>query len=270
MHVIHALISDLDDTLLTAEHTLSPRTVRTLQRIQRQGVKVILASGRAAASMRPYVETVGTPWPYIACNGAQIVDAHSGEVLASSELPVALAREMLAWLKARDVYAQLYEEDDWCYDKPCRYADDYCRSSGVIGRRVDDLAAYIQRPTAKLLAVDEPERIRALIAEASDAFRGRLSVATSKPYFMEVTSLEATKGNAVKKLAAMLGLTPETTICAGDSLNDLSMLSWSQLPVSVSNARDAVKAVAWRVAGNGQQDGIAELLDELIPEGYTC
>lgn len=87
---------------------------------------------------------------------------------------------------------------------------------------------------------------------------------------MEVTSLEATKGNAVKKLAAMLGLTPETTICAGDSLNDLSMLSWSQLPVSVSNARDAVKAVAWRVAGNGQQDGIAELLDELIPEGYTC
>jgi len=76
---------------------------------------------------------------------------------------------------------------------------------------------------------------------------------------------DATKGSAVRKLAAMLNLAPETTLCAGDSLNDLSMLAWSKLPVSVANARAEVKAVAWRVAGDGRRDGVAELLDELIP-----
>ncbi|MDR2888298.1 MAG: HAD family hydrolase, partial [Lachnospiraceae bacterium] len=53
-----------------------------------------------------------------------------------------------------------------------------------------------------------------------------------------IFSPTATKGNAVRTLAAMLGLTPETTLCAGDSLNDLTMLSWSARPVAVANARE--------------------------------
>lgn len=263
---IRALVTDLDDTLLDASHRLSERSERTLHRLQRQGVKVILASGRSAASMRPFVKQVGSPDPFIACNGAQTIDPETGKILFSYEIEPSLAREAIRWLREHDLYAQFYAGDDWFYDRPCAYSADYCRSSGVVGIRVADLEQALRLPTPKLLAVDTPERIQALLPEARAAFAGRLSVTTSKPFFMEITTLEATKGNALAKLATRLGLDAQTTICAGDSINDLSMLAWSRLPVTVANAREEVKNAAWRVAGDGHSDGLAILLDELIPE----
>lgn len=266
MPTIHAVISDLDDTLLNADHQLTCRTAQTMQRLLRQGIKVILASGRSAASMRPTVRTIGTPYPYIAYNGAQIVDSGTGEVLAANEIPLELAREVLQWLEARQVYAQFYGGDDWYFAKRSDLSDSYAVSTGVKGTEVGTLSEYITASTPKVLGMDTPERVQALIAESREAFGNRLSITTSKPYFIEITSPKATKGNAVQTLAGMIGLSPETTICAGDSLNDLSMLEWSKLPVTVSNAREEIKAMAWRVAGDGHADGLAILLDEMIPE----
>lgn len=221
--------------------------------------------------MRPIVQKAGTRCPYIACNGAQIVDSVTGDVLVSNEVGVELAREALLWLEAKGVYCQVYNGDDWFYAAPSELADSYGRSSGVKGTLVGKLSAYIDFQTPKLLGIDEPSRIPELIAEGNDLFAGRLSLTTSKPYFLEITSPKATKGNAVQTLSEMLGFTRDTTLCAGDSLNDLSMLRWSTRPVTVSNAREEVKRMAWRIAGDGREDGIAALLDELIPtEGFPC
>lgn len=266
MPVIHAIVSDLDDTLLTEDHRLTPRTERTLRRLIDRGVKVILASGRSAASVRQVVRQIGTPDPYIGYNGAQILDSQTHEVLHAEEIPLALAREVLKWFEARSVYMQYYQGDDWY----CAHHNDISRSygegTGIEGTEAGGpLSAHIQADTPKLLGVDRPERAKALIQEAQAHFGKALSITTSKPHFVEITSPRATKGNAVAVLAQRIGLSPETTICAGDSLNDVSMLAWSRLPVSVENAREEVKAMAWRIAGNGQQDGLAILLDELIP-----
>ena len=266
MPIIHAIISDLDDTLLTEDHRMTERTVQALQRVMRQGVKVVLASGRSAASIRPFVRKVQTPSPYIAYNGAQILDAATDQILTGNEISVEMARQVLRWFEAQDVYVQYYEGDDWFYETPCAFSEDYGKATGIVGKQAaGTLSQCVERPTAKLLAVATPEHVQALIPAARTEFGNALSITTSKPYFIEVTSPEATKGNAVKKLAAMLGLSPETTICAGDSLNDMSMLEWSCLPVSVKNAREEVQRIAWRVAGDGHRDGIAALLDELIP-----
>lgn len=268
MQKIVAIVSDLDDTLLTADHLMTDRTVQTLKRVLNQGMKVVLASGRSAASMRPFVNLVGTPFPYIAYNGAQIVDAITHRPFYTREIGTDLAREMLVWLEERDVYVQTYDGDDWFYEKPCAIAQEYAHSTGIQGTMTGQkLSAFLQRPTAKLLAVDEPARIQALMRESSEHFGDRLSITTSKPHFLEITSPEATKGNAVRALAERIGLSPETTICAGDSINDLPMLAWSRLPVTVANGRDELKRVAWRIAGDGREDGIADLLDELVPKG---
>jgi len=40
------IVLDLDDTLLTSDHTISPRTKEALLAAQRRGKKVVLASGR--------------------------------------------------------------------------------------------------------------------------------------------------------------------------------------------------------------------------------
>ena len=85
------------------------------------------------------------------------------------------------------------------------------------------------------------------------------------PIFLEITAPQATKGNAVAKLAALKGWTKDTVICAGDGLNDLSMMTWSHWPITVKNAAPEVLAVARLVGETYDDDGIARLLDELIP-----
>lgn len=267
MPVIDAFISDLDDTLLNGEHQMNLRTEQTLRRLIARGIKVVLASGRSAASMRPTVQQIDTPYPYIAYNGAQIVDPKTHEVIAANEIPLETAKRVLKWFEDKGIYVQYYAGDDWYYESSCDIADEYSHSSGVVGKEAGmKLSRHIAADTPKVLGVCEPAMAQQLIAEGKKDFGGALSFTTSKPYFVEVTSPTANKGNAVRKLAEMIGLSPETTIVAGDSLNDMSMLEWSKLPVSVSNGRDEVKEIAWKVAGDGHQDGIAILLDELLGE----
>lgn len=244
---------------------MTERTAQALRRVQKQGVKVILASGRSAASMRPFIERIESKCPYIASNGALVVDPATNSVLVNNEVELSLAKEVLWWLESERVYCQIYGWDSWFYAEKDVLADEYGMSSGVPGTMVGKLSDYIHEGTPKVLGIGEPERVFALMEEGNRRFAGKLSFTTSKPFFLEITSRTATKGNAVRALAEMLSLSPDTTLCAGDSLNDISMLSWSTRPIAVENARDEVKEIAWRVAGDGREDGIAALLDELIP-----
>ena len=262
---INALITDLDDTLLTRDHQMTERTKQALIRVQQRGVKVILASGRMAASMRPFVDGIGSKCPYIVNNGALIVDPVTNDIIFRNEVDSFTAKEVLLWLESEGLYCQIYGGDNWFYAEKSEYADAYSQSSGVPGTIAGRLSDFIHQATPKLLGIGEPERILEMMEAGNRIFTGRLSFTTSKPYFLEITAPTATKGNAVLALAKSHHLSPETTLCAGDSMNDLSMLLWSARPVAVANARDEVKEIAWRVAGDGREDGIAELLDELIP-----
>lgn len=258
-------VSDLDGTLLTKDHHLGEYTIKTLRRLMDQGVHVVLCSGRSAASIRPYALEIGSKDPIVAFNGAQILSPVTGEKLACREIPVELAGELLEWMKDHQLYAQLYDGDDWFYDTPCVFSERYCISSGIIGKQVPSLSKYISNPAPKILGVDTDERVAEILPNMQKAFEGRLNVTTSAPYFIEVTAPGADKGFGMEQLSKILGNTPEDTICAGDSLNDMAMLRWTKHPITVSNARDEVKAIAEYVGGSAYEDGVAHLLDRLIP-----
>lgn len=261
-----AFISDMDDTLLPAHKPMSERTQRTLQRLSRQGVSVVLCSGRAGASIWPFVRQTGATGEMICFNGARVVDLKNGEVLVQNEIAPELAREMLAWLKARGCYAHYFQGDQWYCEEECAEASAYAAKSGIPAKYTHrPLAACVNEPAPKLLGIGDPETIARLREEGQKAFAGRLNVMTSSPNFLEITAPEANKGCAIEKLCAVRGWSKETVLCAGDGLNDLSMMEWAKYAITVENAKPEVKAVSWRIGKACEQDGIAELLDEIIP-----
>lgn len=263
----NAFVSDLDDTLLMENGQMSDVTEKTLRRLMQQDVRVILASGRMAASIRILMEKVGSTSPYIAYNGAQVVDGKTHEVLHAEEIDAALSRQVLEFLAENNVYAQTYYGDHWYYDQQIDFPAKYEQSTGIAGTYTKSLIDLATKPTPKVLGVAEPERVPGLIEAGRARFGDVLSITTSKPYFLEITSPRATKGNALEALSRILGLTRENTLVAGDSLNDISMLEWAKHAITVENARDSVKALAFRVGDRASNHGIAKLLDELIPEG---
>ena len=103
-----------------------------------------------------------------------------------------------------------------------------------------------------------------LLPRAREQFADVAAVSCSKPYFLEMNPLRATKGNALAYLAQRWGLCPDEFMAFGDSLNDLSMLTWAGMGVAMENAREDVKHQVGRVCGVNENDGVARYMEALL------
>ena len=92
--MIRLIATDMDDTLLDASSSLTPRTLSALQQAISAGVMVSLSSGRMPESMLPFAEKIGVNAPMILFHGALIYDHRTDEVLYSNPIPAATALEV--------------------------------------------------------------------------------------------------------------------------------------------------------------------------------
>ena len=259
---IDAIVTDLDDTLLNAQSALSPYTLSVFRRAREKGVRIVPASGRAAYSMEPYVRALETGLPYIACNGAQLVNADH-TVMETVAFTPQQARAIIRYFHANGFYTQCYRDDSFYYEKECSASAEYRRSSGMHGHAVGDLEAFVTFPTPKVLSVQSPEEVARLLPLIRKVFP-EASFTVSKPYFLEAEPPNVSKGVALRRLAGKLNLSPERTLVFGDSLNDLTMLGYAVHSVAVGNARDEVKRAARHVCGTNAEDGVARFVDEHV------
>ena len=204
---IDAIVTDLDDTLLNERAELSAYTLDVLARAAEKGVRHIPASGRAARSMYPYTSQLHLTVPYIACNGSQLVTADH-RVFDTVTLGVERAREIIRYARARGFYVQSYRDDDFYFDSECAASIDYQRSSKMNAVAVGDLLAFTTFPVPKLLCVNEPAEVEKTYPEIQLAFPD-VEFTISKPYFLEAQPMGVNKGSALRRLADMIGLTPE-------------------------------------------------------------
>ncbi|MBQ2699583.1 MAG: HAD family phosphatase [Clostridia bacterium] len=258
---IKTIVTDMDDTLLMDDRSIPEATRRVIRKCRDKGIQFILASGRAPASLRPFVKMLDTAAPYICCNGAQTLDGQTHEMLVDLQFTHEQALECARFFEREGLYAQYYENDQFCYNYTGPFADQYAAATMMTGRQVGPLDKALKGRTAKLLGVDTPQRIREVCEKAREYFGDRVAVTTSKPYFLEMNPPQATKGAA---LARLKGVDRETTMAFGDSFNDLSMLTWAKYGVAMANARDEVKAAVQWVCPSNQEQGVARFICEHV------
>lgn len=258
MH-IDTIVTDLDDTLLNAQSDLSPYTLETLDEARRRGIRIIPASGRAASSMRPFVDLLNLSLPYIACNGAQLMNPDHTEILSITFTPEQ-AHGLIRYFTAKGFYTQVYRGDYFYFAKHSETNERYSQQTGMQGKAVGDLIAFLDFPTPKVLSVSTPEEVEKLFPIIQAEYP-EYSFTISKPYFLEAQPHDVSKGSAMRRLSGILGFTPESTMAFGDSLNDLSMFDFAVHSVAMINARDEVKRAARYVTElPNAQDGLARFL----------
>ena len=257
---LKAAAFDLDDTLLRDDLTFSPYTLDVFRRLHESGFLFVAASGRTRMSMKPFVDQLNCVSLYISCNGAELWDPASGNFVYRELLSKDLCHEIARFGNEYGVYAQTYSDDRFYFNEYSEYSRMYASSSRLPGEFVGDLENYIQEPRTKILMMADPEKIALMLADAKNRFSGKVSVTCSKPHFLEFNPLSATKGNALKRAAALLGLTVNDFAAFGDSLNDASMLETAGCSVAVANARPEVIAMCSDVCPSNQEDGVARYL----------
>lgn len=260
---VRAIAFDLDDTLLRSDMSISDYTVDVLHRASSQGILILPASGRTRDSMWPSVQRISCANAFISCNGADVWTPDR-KLLMQELLPVELAHEVARFASERNLYCQTYSPDRFFYSIENDYAASYAKSSSLEGDYVGDLTVFIKQPVTKLLMMDEPVRIAALLTEARALFGDRASLTCSKPYFLECNPLRATKGNALKWCANHFGFNMDELVTFGDSLNDVSMLEAAGTGVAMGNARDDVKALGFPLCLTNDEDGVAHYIEDNI------
>ena len=127
-----------------------------------------------------------------------------------------------------------------------------------------DLDAWVRRPVTKIISVAPPPRPESLLPRAVADFAGRADPTVSHPTFLEFLAPGVNKGLAVRFLARRLGVDLRDVLAIGDQLNDREMIAEVGTGVAMSGSPEALSAVARIVAPPLEEEGAAQVLEELV------
>jgi HAD superfamily hydrolase (TIGR01484 family) len=274
------LALDVDGTLLDEDGTLRPRTAEAVARAARAGIRPVLCTGRRYRRARPVAEELGLDAPLVCNSGAIVKDPATHRTLWRADFDSGLLGAILDLFRAHDQRAVTFtdrhpDDFDFVVDRaPTGRAlfDEYLElnrshaevdphwagPSRVVGGLHFHLCAIGTRP--EMLAFEQ-----AVLARLGG--RVQTFVQKSPRYagtMCEVLRRDASKWSGILHLAELWGVDPAEICAVGDDMNDVPMLRGAGLGVAMGHAPAAVLAAADHVTADHDNDGVAQLVDQVL------
>jgi HAD superfamily hydrolase (TIGR01484 family) len=275
---------DMDGTLIsTIGQPVTPRTVRALHAAQQAGITVAIATGRRTAFATPLLDGLGlrADMPLITSNGA-VMRTLGGESIDRCTLPSSVARGVCGLL--RSFGAMVFS-----FDRPGRrelvVEDlDLAHSRISLWIEANHDAIEVVKPLELALS-DGEDPIQGMVAGGVDAMRQAELTFRASPWnglcecvkteypgrnlsILDLLPPGVSKGWALERLAARLGVDRKETMAIGDNWNDVDMLEWAGQSVIMGNAAAELRAIAkvrgWKQAPPNHQDGVAVVLETAV------
>lgn len=265
IHPIRFILSDVDGTLLHPDHSLSQRTADAIRALRDAGVFFSLASGRPPKAMRHLIETFGIDVPVAGFNGGTLINP-DGSILVAHHLPMEAALVTLALFSAEpDVEVWVFADGDWLRrDRSGPMEQREANGLGYGPVVVESFEPYLDRVDKIVAASNNTQLLVTLEAQLQPKVHGLAQVSRSQPVYLDVTAMLANKGEALKTLAAHLGVPMEQTAAIGDGGNDPAMFQVAGLSIVMGQAEEAVKRQANVVTGSNIDNGAAEAIERFI------
>lgn len=262
--MIKIVALDLDGTLTNEQKIITPDTKQTLMALQRQGVRLCLASGRPPYGMRPLAEELQMAdydGLLLCYNGGHVEECRTGKVLVEKQLEEALLPELYDFQQRSGMTLMTYYGDSIYTEHPDdRYVLQSSKNNRMAVRKVGNFVEDIPRPINKCLLVGSPELVPHWESEIAKAMEGRMYVCHSTPYFIELLPLGIDKGPSLQSMLSQLGMTTENMMAFGDSYNDISMIRKAHIGVAMGNAEEKIKEIADYVTDSNERDGVAKAI----------
>ncbi len=265
-------VSDLDGTLLGPDRKVSGSSVSLLNQAIEEGALFSIATARTPATVSRLLSEVNCHVPLIVMTGAAIWDSKENRYIHASFHDERTARRLVETYMRNHLSAFIYilGDDNIIHiyhigpmsDLEQTFVDErldtpykmfHIPSDGN-SKLPEDLSRvllfYSMRPTEEVSRVYEEIKdctdLRAVFYH--DMYGEEVAL-------MEVFGPEASKANAVRILAEMVGA--DRIVAYGDNINDLPILNIADDAVAVENAVAVVKETADRVIGPNCADSVA-------------
>lgn len=285
--MIKVIASDMDGTLLGADHRIAPRTLDAVHRAQESGIRFILATGRDFHGAVSALEGMELTCDYLVASGAQMRDREQ-KVVKRIDMDLNLCEEIYELLKPYPVTlifnTDQYEYQIGTYEEVERNSLTHMKlfflnlseeeirqnplylSMSERTKVVPDFRTLREEhvPVYKIMFFLEDTKELARLKKELDQ-NPEIAVASSYPTNLEITNVRAQKGPVLKEYIESLGYTMDEVMAFGDSMNDYSMLSMDfGATVAMGNADPGIKAAAKYITKSNTDFGVAYAIEELL------
>jgi Cof subfamily protein (haloacid dehalogenase superfamily) len=285
MHAPVRLVAiDVDGTLLPGfGKALTPRTGRALEAAQKAGITVALATGRRTDFATPLLRglKLRADMPLIASNGA-VLRTLGGDSLDRCLFPAEVARGLCGLLRPFGALVFTFDrpggrevvlEDLETARQQIPQWVEANRDAIAVVKPLEDAFGngedLIQgMASGRLSQMREAEKAFKASPWADSCEYAQTIYPERDMSILDLLPPGVSKGAALKRLAARLGMAREETMAIGDNWNDVDMLEWAGEGVLMGNAVAELRSMAetrgWLLAPSNVEDGVAVVLEAAI------
>lgn len=268
---IQLIVFDLDGTLLKTKDSIPGDRFRTLRASSLKfGVKTTIATGRTLFGAMAVVNALGgmSNVPVALYNGSVVIQLNGNKVIKCEKIPGAAINDIISAISDLDIRCFFYAFD----------ADLYTRSGSHQSEQVSFVGGhppsyeYNGMPITSTKFSDiNPLANNAILLEVPDSNKYDLVVSrlTSIPgitvtrsggRYIEVRPFGVTKASAIRDVAIGLGLESSEILAVGDNDNDIELLKWAGISVSVRGASAAASNSCTHFSNSGPESAAIEVL----------
>lgn len=249
---------DIDGTLWDDHMQIPDSTITTLKKLQDNGHRIFLCSGRSKANIRdPKLLSLGFDGIVAACGNHIEVD---GKVIYENILPPEMVKKVINVLKECHMPVVLEGPECHWIDKDGFKDDPFILYLfQALEESSKELTVYepdmrVNKFSADVLPDTDFDRVK---AELGDEFE----ILEHEGNVVEFVPKESSKATGIERLCQFLGVDQKDTYALGDSVNDLDMLSYVGHGIAMGNASEAAKAAAEYVTADIHEDGIMRAME---------
>lgn len=262
------LVLDMDDTLLTDQHTISEENKNMLLKAQEMGVYVVLASGRPTPAMYDFaydldLHKYGSYM--LSYNGAVITDLAKNEVVFEQSLSVQDIHELYDFSISNAVHIITYLDGHVVAESESEFIDIEVKLTKMPLNKATSFKSTVSKSAVKCIMLQEPNYLK-VVGEKLKLEKPHLSVTTSKPFFLEITQKGIDKAASLERLGNILGISASEMIAVGNAHNDLSMIEYAGLGVWVDNVHPELRHKGDYIVASNNDHGVAEVVKRFILE----
>ena len=261
---IRLVIADVDGTLVTRDKELTARAISSISRLRDAKVLFTITSGRPPKGMKMIIHALGLSEPIFAFNGGVVFNPDDS-VIASHLVPSDLAAEALRFIGEHGLDGWLYTETDWfVLDSNAPHVAREHWTVKFPPTVVSDFAPHLDH-VVKIVGVSDDLPAVARCEQEMQAWGGtRISAERSQPYYLDVTNVNANKGEVVLMLSKLLAIPLEQIASIGDMPNDVLMFEKSGVSIAMGNASTEVQHAATYVTTSNEEEGFANAMERFV------
>tara|TARA_B100000315_G_C14457673_1_gene532200 strand:- start:13 stop:858 length:846 start_codon:yes stop_codon:yes gene_type:complete len=264
-----AIAIDLDGTLLDSKTQLSARNHTAVEKCSALEIPVIIATSRPARIFnRIFPRDLAAACSSVIMNGAVATGNAPLSGHFREPLPEKVTRDIIDLALKFDTGIRITLELDG-YEFGTNWEADsetLWRRNSATPDMVLSIKETLSRQPSKIALGGLGTDILKLVDKLSHSFGNTISVipALLGNPMLNVTSPRASKPSALRNLLTPKGIALEEVIAFGDDIPDVGMLKECGTSVAMANAFSEVKSVCTYHTVRNDEDGVVQVLEEIL------